>query len=282
MTKRIVFNQKGGVGKTTIACNLASAMAKQGKKTLVIDLDSQSNASHYLLGPSHKEKPKTISDFFESTLSFKLFKNSLKDCLYPTQFKNLWVIPADRALAELQPKLEGRYKVFKLREAVDELILSDKFDQVFFDTPPALNFYTMSALMAADSVLIPFDCDAFSAEALEQVREVVSDVRADHQPDLAIEGVIINHFQPQAKLPLQAIFEVAAKGFKILKPYLSTSIVVRESHAEHCPVVFFKPGHKLCGEYELLAKTLIAGKVEQDQVGAPFGGEVIAENITTV
>lgn len=264
MTKRIVFNQKGGVGKTTIACNLASAMAKQGKKTLVIDLDSQANASHYLLGPSYKEKPNSIADFFESTLSFKLFKNTLKDCLYPTPFKNLWVIPADRALSELQPKLEGRYKVFKLREAVDELIASEKFDQIFFDTPPALNFYTMSALMAADSVLIPFDCDAFSAEALDQVREIVADVKQDHQPDLDIEGVIINHFQPQAKLPLLAISDVAAKGFKVLKPYLSTSIVVRESHAEHCPVVFFKPGHKLCGEYELLAKGLIAERAETE------------------
>ncbi len=270
MTKRIVFNQKGGVGKTTIACNLAAAMAKQGQKTLVIDLDSQANASQYLLGPAYKEKPKSIVEFFESTLSFKLFKNSLKDCLYATPFKNLWIITADRALSELQPKLEGRYKVFKLREAVDELIASEKFDQVFFDTPPALNFYTMSALMAADTVLIPFDCDAFSAEALEQVREVVNDIKEDHQPDLEIEGVIINHFQPQAKLPPLAISEVAAKGFNILKPYLSTSIVVRESHAEHCPIVFFKPSHKLCGEYELLAKGLVADRaVEQVGSGAP-------------
>ena len=271
MTKRIVFNQKGGVGKTTIACNLASAMAKQGKKTLVIDLDSQANASHYLLGPTYKNKPKSIVEFFESTLSFKLFKNSLKDCLYPTPFRNLWVIPADRALSELQPKLEGRYKVFKLREAVDELIASEKFDQVFFDTPPALNFYTMSALMAADTVLIPFDCDAFSSEALDQVREVVDDVKQDHQPNLAIEGVIINHFQPQAKLPLLAISEVASRGFNILKPYLSTSIVVRESHAEHCPVVFFKPGHKLCGEYESLAKEMLA---EDTESNIPAGGSI--------
>ena len=125
--------------------------------------------------------------------------------------------------------------------------------------------------MAADTVLIPFDCDAFSSEALDQVREVVDDVKQDHQPNLAIEGVIINHFQPQAKLPLLAISEVASRGFNILKPYLSTSIVVRESHAEHCPVVFFKPGHKLCGEYESLAKEMLA---EDTESNIPAGGSI--------
>jgi chromosome partitioning protein len=270
MAKRVVFNQKGGVGKTTITCNLAAAMAKAGRKTLVIDLDSQANASQYLLGPELKQKQESIADFFESTLSFKIFKNSLKDCVYPTPYKNLWIIPADRALTELQPKLESRYKIFKLREAVDELVASDNFDQVFFDTPPALNFYTMSALMASDKVLVPFDCDAFSAEALEQVREVVDDVRADHQPDLSIEGVVINHFQPQARLPIQAIKEVAGRGFRILKPYLSTSIAVRESHAVHTPMIFQKPGHKLSREYSELAAGLDDGRDDTDLTSSGY------------
>lgn len=260
MLKRVIFNQKGGVGKTTITCNLAAAMAKSGMKTLVVDLDAQANSSHYLLGSAYRDKPKNISDFFETTLSFKLFKNSLKNCLYATRHKNLWIIPADRALIELQPKLESRYKIFKLRDAIEELIASESFDQVLFDTPPALNFYTMSALMAADRVLVPFDCDAFSAEALEQVKEVVNDVRQDHQPELHIEGIVINHFQPQAKLPLQAIKAISDRGFTILKPYLSTSIVVRESHSEQCPVVYFKPGHKLAGEYLALAMNLNCGE----------------------
>lgn len=277
MMKRVIFNQKGGVGKTTITCNLAAAMAKSGRKTLVIDLDAQANSSHYLLGADYREKPKNISDFFETTLSFKLFKNSLQDCLYSTRHKNLWIIPADRALIELQPKLESRYKIFKLRDAVNELIESENFDEVLFDTPPALNFYTMSALMAADRVLVPFDCDAFSAEALEQVKEVVDDVREDHQPDLCIEGIVINHFQPQAKLPVQAIKAISDRGFTILKPYLSTSIVVRESHAEQCPVVYLKPTHKLAGEYIELARNLCGAEAfsvispDAETTSAEFG-----------
>lgn len=255
--KRSIFNQKGGVGKTSITCNLAAAFAKAGRKVLVVDLDSQSNSTQYLLGPLAKEVTSTIADFFESTLSFKLFGDSLKQALYKTSFENLWLIPAERGLSELQQKLEGRYKIFKLRDAIDDLVKDLGFDDVFFDTPPALNFYSMSALMASDRVLIPFDCDAFSGEALLQVMEVIEEVASDHQPDLYAEGVIINQFQAQAKLPLEAIESLRRKGFPVLEPYLSTSIVMRESHAAHMPLVHFRPKHKLSDEFNNLAGHLI-------------------------
>lgn len=133
-------------------------------------------------------------------------------------------------------------------------------DDVFFDTPPALNFYSMSALMASDRVLIPFDCDAFSAEALKQVMEVIEEVASDHQPDLKAEGVVINHFQAQAKLPLEAIEALVGRGFNVLKPYLSTSIIMRESHQVHVPLVHFRPKHKLSEEFVSLAESLLASE----------------------
>lgn len=254
--KRVVFNQKGGVGKTSITCNLAAAFAKAGRKTLVIDLDAQSNATHYLLG-ANATITRTIADFFVSTLSFKLGKDSLEEALYDSPLKNLWIIPAERSLYELQPKLEGRYKIFKLREAVDSLIRNHGFDDVFFDTPPALNFYSMSALMAADRALIPFDCDAFSADALLSVHDTIEEVATDHNPGLQAEGVIINQFQSQAKLPQNAIGRLAEQGFRILTPYLSASIVMRESHSAHEPLVFFRPKHKLSDEFMQLAQNLM-------------------------
>jgi chromosome partitioning protein len=257
--KRAVFNQKGGVGKTSITCNLAAAFAKAGRKVLVVDLDSQANATQYLLGAKAGEQASTIADFFESTLTFKLFRDSLKESLCATAFDGLWVVPAERGLSELQPKLEARYKIFKLKEAVESLVQEQGFDEVFFDTPPALNFYSMSALMASDRVLIPFDCDAFSAEALLQVMDVIDEVASDHQPDLRAEGVIINHFQAQAKLPLEAIQALLTQGFNVLTPYLSSSIVMRESHAAHLPLPFFRPKHKLSEEFMQLARTLIGG-----------------------
>ena len=267
--KRVVFNQKGGVGKTSITCNLAAAFARAGRRTLVIDLDAQANASQYLLGPKLKDVPHTVADFFEASLSFKLFADSLAEALVRTEFDNLFLIPAGRALAELQPKLEARYKVFKLRDAVAKLVDEHRIDDVFFDTPPARNFYSMSALMAADRVLVPFDCDAFSADALEQVMEVIEEVRADHAPELCAEGVVINHFQPQAKLPEQAADDLKARGYHLLTPYLSTSIVMRESHGAHAPLAFYRPKHKLTDEFRELAAALMGSAVKLSSSGRP-------------
>lgn len=270
---RAVFNQKGGVGKTSITCNLAAAFAKMGRKTLVVDLDSQANASQYLLGDELATVTRTVADFFESTLGFKLFRETLKEALYKTPHDGLWIVPASRALSELQPKLEGRYKIFKLREAIAGLAEELGFAEVFFDTPPALNFYSMSALMAADRVLVPFDCDAFSADALKQVQEVVNEVASDHQPHLEIEGVIINHFQAQAKLPQEAIAALVTQGFTVLQPYLSSSIVMRESHAAHVPLVYFKAKHKLSEEFLKLAQGLMGGDLAKaKRVAAPARG----------
>jgi chromosome partitioning protein len=255
--KRAVFNQKGGVGKTSITCNLAAAFAKAGRKVLVVDLDSQANSSKYLLGSRMERVNNTVADFFNSTLSFRLFQESLMDTIYETEYPNLYVIPASEQLKELQPKLEGRYKIFKLGEAIDVTIEKMGFDDVFFDTPPSLNFYSMSTLLAADRVLIPFDCDAFSEDAIYQVMQAVQEVASDHRPDLQVEGIIINHYQSQAKVPKAGIDRLQQQGFKILEPFLSSSVVMRESHAAGVPLPFFRPGHKLSLEFSGLAQELI-------------------------
>ena len=260
--KRAVFNQKGGVGKTSITCNLAAAFAKAGRKVLVVDLDSQANSSQYLLGERMDRVQHTVADFFASTLSFRLFQDSLMDTIYESAYPGLFVIPASEALKELQPKLEGRYKIFKLGEAIEVAIQKLGFDDVFFDTPPALNFYSMSSLLAADRVLIPFDCDAFSEDAITGVMAAVQEVASDHRPDLIVEGIIVNHYQSQAKLPKLAIERLQLRGLPVLEPYLSSSILMRESHGAGVPLAFFKPSHKLSLEFAALAAFLYAGEGE--------------------
>ena len=255
--KWAVFNQKGGVGKTSIACNLAATFARKGRKVLVVDLDSQCNSSHYLLGSSMEQVTNTIADFFSSTLSFKLFKNSLIDAIYETPYEGLSVVPSDPDLKDLQPKLEGRYKIFKLGEAIDAVAEKLGYDDVFFDTPPALNFYSMSSLIAAERVLIPFDCDAFSADAILNVMDVVDEVSSDHRPNLSVHGVIINQFQAQAKLPKQTIDALLSDGLAVLTPYLSSSVVMRESHSAGVPLPFYRSTHKLTQEFSRLADSLI-------------------------
>jgi chromosome partitioning protein len=255
--KRSVFNQKGGVGKTSVTCNLAASFASLNRKVLVVDLDAQANASQYLIGENIQKISRTISDFFASTLSFKLFKETLREAVYKTSHPNLWVIPAERSLAELQPKLEGRYKILKLKEAIDGLVEDMGFDDVFFDNPPALNFYSISALIASDRVLIPYDCDSFSYEAILRVMEIINEVSQDHQPSLKAEGIIINQFQPQAKLPRESIEVLRKLGFNVLEPYLSASVAMRESHSAHVPLVYLKNKHKLTQEFIGLSQTLL-------------------------
>jgi chromosome partitioning protein len=275
--KRAIFNQKGGVGKTSITCNLAAAFAKMGRKTLIVDLDSQANATQYVMGERANSITSTIADFYSSTLSISPFKNSLEDAVYRTAHKNLFIIPSEKSLSDLQPKLEARYKIFKLQQALEILCEEQGFDEVLFDTPPALNFYSMSAMMAADTVLVPFDCDAFSEDALHHVQDIVDEISADHNDSLRTEGVIVNHYMANAKLPQKAIESIRGSGFTPLHPFLSSSIVMRESHAESIPLVYFKPNHKLAGEFMELAAGLPANHFVHKAVKSIFAGKAVSK-----
>lgn len=184
--RRVVFNQKGGVGKSTITCNLAAIAAAQGKRTLVVDLDPQGNSTQYLLGAGVDVLDATLADFFDQTLNFKLNPRGTKDFVVATPFERLHVMPSHPQLEELQSKLESRYKIYKLRDALEEL--AKDFDCVFIDTPPALNFFTRSALIAADACLIPFDCDEFSRKALYSLLANVEEIKADHNRALEVEA----------------------------------------------------------------------------------------------
>lgn len=254
--KFAIFNQKGGVGKTSVACNIAACFADQGKRTLVVDLDAQGNASHYLGFDSNLPTGKTISDFFQTTLGISIFGSSLAEYVQTTPVSDLFLLPADGRLFELQPKLEARYKIFKLRDAVNDLAASGNFTHVVFDCPPAMNFYSMSALMASDRVLIPFDCDAFAVAGLSEVIRVVNDVREDHNPSLEIAGVIVNQWIANARQSKSVIEKVRALGIKVFEPFLPTSVAMRESHDDRLPLVKSKPKHKLTENFITLAREL--------------------------
>lgn len=253
--RRVVFNKKGGVGKTTIACNLAAASAARGRRTLVVDLDPQANTTRYLLGHDANDVAPTLCDYYQESLGFAIFGGSerpLRAFVHRTPIDHLSLAPSHRDLDAIESKLQARYKIFKLREALTGI----EYDEVFIDTPPALNFYTMSALVAADRCLIPFDCDDFSRHALYALKGHVREVAADHNPELRIEGIVVNHFDTRARLPQQLIDELEGEGFHLLRPFLTTSVKIRESHQAGRPLVALTPTHKVAGQFMALFDAL--------------------------
>ncbi len=241
--RRVVFNQKGGVGKSTITCNLAAIAAHQGQRTLLVDLDPQGNSSRYVLGEGADEPMAGAAGFFDSTLKFSMRGPRTADFIVATPWEHLHLMPGGPGLDELHGKLESRYKIYKLRDALAEL--SDDYDQIWIDTPPALNFYTRSALIAAQACLIPFDCDDFSRRALYGLLESVSEMQADHNPDLTVEGIVINQFQARASLPQRTVQELVDEGLPVLQPYLSASVKIKESHERAMPMIHLDARHKL-------------------------------------
>ncbi|WP_137818667.1 MULTISPECIES: ParA family protein [unclassified Pseudomonas] len=252
--RRVVFNQKGGVGKSSIACNLAAVSAAQGHRTLLVDLDSQANSTQYLTGLTGDEIPMGIADFFKQTLAAGAFARKGKVDIYETPFDNLHVVTATAELADLQPKLEAKHKINKLRKLLDDL--AEDYDRIYLDTPPALNFYTVSALIAADRCLIPFDCDSFSRQALYGLLAEIDELKEDHNEGLEVEGIVVNQFQPRATLPQQLLDELIAENLPVLPVYLSSSVKMRESHQACTPLIFLEPRHKLTQQFVELHRLL--------------------------
>ncbi len=251
----VVFNQKGGVGKSTITCNLAAISAWEGLRTLVIDLDSQGNSTRYLLGADMPQDMPNVAEFFEQSLKFTVRDKSAQEYIVNTRWEGLDLMPSSPVLDELLGKLESRHKIYKLRDALQKLAAD--YDHIYIDTPPALNFYTRCALIAAQGCLIPFDCDDFSRRALYTLLENVEEIKADHNAALRVEGIIVNQFQPRANLPQRMVNELIDEGLPVLLPYLSSSVRIRESHELALPMIFLEPGHKLTQEFIALHDALL-------------------------
>jgi len=252
--RHVVFNQKGGVGKSTITCNLAAISASQGFSTLVVDLDPQGNSTHYLLGETAGEDGETLAGFFEQQLKFVVRPKPAADFVALTPFENLHLMPSSPLLEELQSKLESRHKIYKLRDALLEL--DGRYDRIYIDTPPAMNFYTRSALIAAEGCLIPFDCDDFSRRAIYALLENVNEIQADHNAQLVVAGIVVNQFQARANLPQRMVDELIAEGLPVLQPYLSSSVRMKESHEQATPMIYLDARHKLTQEFVALHEVL--------------------------
>ena len=183
--KRVIFNRKGGVGKSTITCNLAAIAASMGKRVLVVDLDPQANTTSYL-GHDGKDNVVGIAEFLESTISKNYREFTTDDYIRKTRHEGLSLISASYSLVDLESKLEAKHKIYKFRDFLKTL--ESNYDEIYIDTPPALNFFTLSALIAADRCLLPYDCDVFARQAMldlsDELEEIIEDPQAHNKEDI--------------------------------------------------------------------------------------------------
>jgi len=244
-----ITNQKGGVGKTTTAVNLSAWLAEMGKKTLMVDLDPQGNTTSGL-GCRVKEH--------NSIYDVLMGRAKMEDCIQKTAVKKLKLVGSDIRLAGAEVELVGEEK----REYYLKTVLApirDDFDFILIDCPPSLSLLTLNALAAADSVLIPIQCEYYALEGVTSLMNTVGRVKKTMNPRLEIEGVLLTMLDGRTNLGLQVVDQVK-KHFK--KEVFSTTIPrnVRlgeaPSHGE--PIHIYDPKSSGARAYEALAKEVIS------------------------
>ena len=229
-----IFNQKGGVGKTTTNINLAACLAMKGKRVLILDIDPQGNTTSGV-GISKRELDVTTHEILIED------DHHPGEAVVPTGIENLDIMPASVQLAGAEVELiniAGREK--RLKMAID--VLKPEYDYIFIDCPPSLGILTINALTAVDSVLIPIQCEFYALEGVSQLMSTIQIVRSNMNPDLKIEGVILSMFDGRTNLSVQVVEEVK----KYFKDKVYTTVIPRnvrlaEAPSHGMPVIQYDP-----------------------------------------
>jgi chromosome partitioning protein len=252
-----ITNQKGGVGKTTTAINLAAALALRDKRTLLIDLDPQSNSTIAFFDSA--EIQSTMYDVFGEA------RLELAKIILPTKNKNLSVAPARLALAKLEQQLAGQFDApFKLKDALGP-VLKD-YDYVVIDTPPALGILTVNAMVASTHLLVPIQAAYFAIEGTDDLLETYERIRARPNPALKVLGVLITLFDKRTNIARDTDGQIRTVfGSVLFKTRISKNVRLEESPAYKETIFTFAPKSPGALEYRKLALEVIQ-RVEEDRV----------------
>jgi chromosome partitioning protein len=244
-----VANQKGGVGKTTTVINLAAYLADAGKRVLAVDTDPQGNTTTGL----GIEKAQCDASIYDVIIG----ATGVMDAVVPTDVPSLHVIPATLDLAGAEVELSGMSgRETRVRDALAPI--RDRYDFVFIDCPPSLGLLTINALTAADSVMIPIQCEFFALEGLSQLLETVDRVRRYLNPALQLEGVVLTMYDARTNLSAQVAREVKTHfGAKVYRAVVPRTVRLSEAPSHGLPISRYDPRSRGAAVYQDLAKEVL-------------------------
>lgn len=252
-----IFNQKGGVGKTTTNVNLSACIAQKGKRICVIDIDPQGNTTSGF-GIDKNSVESTIYDVIINDLD-------ISSAIIPTDYENLYLIPSSQHLAGAEIELatqEGDREI-KLKKAISQI--RDQYDYIFLDCPPSLGLLTINSLAAVDSVLIPIQCEYYALEGVSQLMNTIQLVKKSLNPNLEVQGVVLSMFDGRTNLSIQVVDEVKNyfKG-KVYTTIIPRNVRLAEAPSHGQPVIYYDEKSKGAEAYKDLAEEFI--ELEEDVI----------------
>lgn len=245
-----IFNQKGGVGKTTTNINLAACLALKGKKVLILDIDPQGNTTSGI-GVSKKTLEKTVYNILVDD------EFDPREAIINTSVENLDLIPAsvDLAGAEVElVQIDGREKA--LKNGLDKI--RDNYDYIFIDCPPSLGLLTINSLAAVDSVLIPIQCEFYALEGVSQLVSTIELVKKSLNPSLKVQGVILSMFDGRTNLSAQVVQEVKKYfGGKVYSTVIPRNVRLAEAPSFGLPITEYDPKSRGAEAYTEFAEEFL-------------------------